>query len=110
MVLGLELRSSKDKIICDACIKSKITRKPLPKESREQTKAIGEHIYTDVWGPSHHATINQKYYYISFMDNYLRESVIYLMKNKSEAFEKYKIYEMMTKKQPGVEIKCLLSD
>jgi hypothetical protein len=35
MVLGLELRSSKDKVICDACIKSKITRKPLPKESRE---------------------------------------------------------------------------
>jgi hypothetical protein len=35
MVLELKLRSSKDKIVCDACIKSKITRKLLPKESRE---------------------------------------------------------------------------
>jgi hypothetical protein len=35
MILGLELKTSKDKIICDVCIKSKITCKPLPKESRE---------------------------------------------------------------------------
>jgi hypothetical protein len=110
MVLGLELRSSKDKVICDVCIKSKITRKPLPKESRERTKAVGKYIYTDVWGPSRYTIINQKYYYISFMDNYSRGSVIYLMKNKSEAFEKYKIYEVMMKKQRNIDIKCLLLD
>jgi hypothetical protein len=33
MILGLELKTTKDKIICDVCIKSKIMRKPLPKES-----------------------------------------------------------------------------
>jgi transposase InsO family protein len=57
-----------------------------------------------------HATINNKYYYISFMDDYSRESVIYLMKNKSEAFEKYKLYEAMMKTQWNVKIKSLVSD
>ena len=110
LVLGLELKTLKDKIVCDACIKSKITCKPLPKESRERTKELGEHVYTDVWGPAHHVTINNKYYYISFTDDYLRESVIYLMKHKSEAFEKYKIYEAMIKTQRNVKIKSLVSD
>jgi hypothetical protein len=99
LTLGLKLKTSKDKIVCDVGIKSKITCKPLPKESRERTKALGEHIYTDVWGPSCHMTINNKYYYIRFMDDYSRESVIYLMKNKSEAFEKYKLYEAMMETQ-----------
>jgi transposase InsO family protein len=92
------------------CIKSKITCKPLPKESREWTKALGKHIYTDVWGPFHHTTINNKYYYISFTDDYSRESVIYLMKNKSKAFKKYKLYEVMMKMQWNVKIKSLVSD
>jgi hypothetical protein len=35
LILGLELKTSKDKIVCDACIISKITCKPLTKESRE---------------------------------------------------------------------------
>jgi hypothetical protein len=98
MILGLKLKTTKDKIVCDACIKSKIMRKPLPKESRERTKAVGERVYMDVWGPARNATIDHKYYYISFTDDYSRESVIYLMKNKSEAFEKYKLYEAMMKR------------
>jgi transposase InsO family protein len=44
------------------------------------------------------------------MDDYSRESVIYLMKNKSEAFEKYKIFEATMKWQCNIPIKCLLSD
>jgi hypothetical protein len=70
MVLGLELKATKDNIVCDACIKSKITQKPLPKESRERTKAPGKCVYTDMWGPAQNATIDHKYYYVSFPDDY----------------------------------------
>jgi hypothetical protein len=74
MVLGLKLKPSRDKIVYDAYIKSKITCKPLPKESRKRTKAPGDCVYSDVWGLSHH-TIDGKYYYITFTDDYLRESM-----------------------------------
>jgi hypothetical protein len=60
-------------------------------------KALGKCVYTDVWVLSQHPTINHKNYYISFMDDYSRESVIYLIKNKSEAFEKYKLYKAKMK-------------
>jgi Integrase core domain len=63
-----------------------------------------------VWGPARHTTINKKSYYISFIDDYSRESVIYLMGKKDEAFAKYKLYEAMMLHQRDVHIKYLVSD
>ena len=44
------MKSMNDKITCHACIISKITCKPLPKEPREQMQILGEQVYSDVWG------------------------------------------------------------
>ena len=92
------------------CIKSKITCKPLPKESGEQAKKLGEKVYSDVWGPSRHLTTDKKSYYGSFIDDYSRESVIYLMSSKDQVFSKYKLYEAMMHWQWNVCIKTLFSD
>ena len=73
MILGIEMKSMNDKIICDVCIKSKIMRKPLPKEPREQMQTLGEQVYSNVWGPARHLMINKKLYYISFINDYSRE-------------------------------------
>ena len=104
------MKSMNDKIICDACIKSKITHKPLPKEPREQMQKLGEQVYSDVWGPARHLTINKKLYYISFINDYSRESVIYLMNTKDQAFDKYKLYAAMMYHQRDVYIKTLVTD
>ena len=42
MILGIELDSIGEKITCDACIKSKITHKSLPKDSGERAKKLSE--------------------------------------------------------------------
>jgi Integrase core domain/GAG-pre-integrase domain len=110
MILGVEKQSIGDKINCDACIQSKITCKPLPKEPRERSKKLGDWVYSDVWGPARHTTINKKSYYISFIDDYSRESVIYLMGKKDEAFAKYKLYDGMMLCQRDVHIKSHVSD
>ena len=95
MIQGIELDSIGDKITCNACIKSKITCRSLPKESGERAKKLGEKIYSDVWGPSRHLTTDKKLYYVSFIDDYSRELVIYLMSSKDQVFLKYKLYEAM---------------
>ena len=51
VILGIELESIGDKITCNVCTKSKITRKPLPKEPGEHAKKLGEKVYSDIWGP-----------------------------------------------------------
>ena len=48
MILGIALDSIGQKITCDVCIKSKITRKSLPKDSGEQAKKLGEKFYSDI--------------------------------------------------------------
>ena len=49
-------------------------------------------------------------YYVSFIDNYSRELVIYLMSSKDQVFSKYKLYEPMMLRQWNVCIKTLFSD
>ena len=66
---------------------------------------MGDRIYSDVWGPSRHQTVDKKYYYISITDDYSRESVIYLMKTKDEAFQKYKLYEAMLNRRGEYKLK-----
>ena len=103
MILGIGLNSLGGKTTCDVYIKSKITCKSLPKESGEQAKKLSEKVYSDVWGPSRHPTIDKKTHYVSFIDDHSRESVIYLMSLKDQVFEK-----ML--QQWDVCIKTLFSD
>ena len=86
MIQGIELDSIGDKITCDVCIKSKITCKSLPKYSGKWAEKLGEKIYSDVWGLSRHLTTNKKLYYVLFIDDYSRESVIYLRRSKDQVF------------------------
>ena len=108
MILGLELEPSDGKFYC--CIKSKIICKPLPKEPREHAKKPGDRVYSDVWGPARHATLNKQFYYVSFTDDNGHESVLYLMRTKDEAFCKYKLSEVMVNRQRNVHIKELVTD
>ena len=110
MISSLEVSRSDNIFTCNTCIQAKIARVPLPKEARDHAKKMGHRIYSDVWGPSRHQTIDKKFYYVSFTDDYSRESVIYLMKTKDEAFQKYKLYEAMLAHQRGIQIKTLIID
>jgi len=60
MISGLELEPSDGKFDFKACNKPEITHKPLPKEPREHTKKPGDRVYSDVWGPARHATLNKQ--------------------------------------------------
>ena len=82
MIQGIELDSIGDKITCDACIKSKTTCKPLPKDSGKQAKKLGEKVYSNIWEPSRHLTTDRKSYYVSFIDDYSRELVVIYLRTK----------------------------
>ena len=49
-------------------------------------------------------------YFITFIDDYSRYGYIYLMKYKSETFEKFKEFRTEVEKQLGKSIKTLRSD
>ena len=49
-------------------------------------------------------------YFITFIDDYSRYGCIYLMRHKSEAFEKFKGYRVETEKRLNKCLKTLRSD
>ena len=49
-------------------------------------------------------------YFITFTDDYSRYGYVYLMRHKSEAFDKFREYKAEEEKQLGVYIKQLRSD
>ena len=49
-------------------------------------------------------------YFVTFIDDYSRYGYVYLMKYKSETFEKFKEFRAEVEKQLGKSIKTLRSD
>ena len=44
------------------------------------------------------------------VDDYTRMTIVFFLKNKSEAFENFKVYKEMVENEMDSKIKCLRSD
>ena len=63
--------------------------------------------HTDVCSPFDMSARGNFVYFITFTDDMSRFGYVYLMKYKSEAFNKFKEYQRMVEKQNGKSIKAL---
>jgi hypothetical protein len=89
---------------CEACLLGKMTKSPFSGKGIRSNELL-ELIHTDVCDPM---TIQAKEgysYFITFTDDHSCYGYIYLMKYKSEAFEKFKEFRNEVEKQLGKEIK-----
>lgn len=94
---------------CKSCLKGKMTRSSFSGQGDRASVLLGL-IHTDVCGPM---TINARggfSYFITFTDDISRYGYVYLMKHKSESFEKFKEYKNEVENQLGLSIKILRSD
>jgi hypothetical protein len=92
LVDGFSIIDSPQTFDCEACIKSKLTREPLPKTVSRRHWLPGELMHTDVWGPAHVTSVRGYRYYISFVDDATRYVTISFLKSKDEAATKVKQY------------------
>jgi transposase InsO family protein len=91
---------------CVDCIKGKQTNKS--KKGANRSSDILEIIHTDICSldmDSH----GQKYF-ISFIDDYSRYMYLYMLYNKNEALDAFKIFKAEVEKQCGKQIKIVRSD
>ena len=86
MVEGIEIASQPDNDFCETCVKAKITRVPFPAESNTRAMKYGKRIHTDVWGPARVASLRGKLYYVSFTNDFSRETMVTFVKKKSLVF------------------------
>ena len=69
-----------------------------------------ECIHIDIWGPYPTPTINGHKYFITFINDFSRYFYVYLIHEKSEALNVFKIYKAKVENQLNKRIKSVRFD
>lgn len=64
-------------------------------------------IYTDLYGPSPYLSSSGYRYYVAFVDGYTRYTWLYFLKQKSEALQAFKPFQMFVKMKFKTIIKSI---
>ncbi|KAF7802742.1 Retrovirus-related Pol polyprotein from transposon TNT 1-94 [Senna tora] len=92
--------------ICIDCIKGKQTNKT--KKGAKRSSSLLEIIHTDICSPDMGSS-NQKYF-ITFIDDYSRYMFLYLLNNKNETLDAFKVFKAEEEKQCDKQIKIVRSE
>ena len=112
-VLGVRLDESGDaeKFFCESCVYAKATRKSVSKvREGDRAENFGDEIHSDIWGKSPIESKGGKRYFILFVDDKTRFTILYLLRTKDEAFKTYKAFKTWLDTQFGCRIKFLNTD
>ena len=87
----------------------KMTKTPFTGQSERANELLGL-IHSDVCGQFSSTARGGFQYFITFTDDFSRYGYVYLMKHKSESFEKFKVFKNEVQNQLGKNIKTLRSN
>ena len=108
-VEGLPEFQEKHDGVCKGCAKGKNTKKTFP-SSESKAKGILEIIHSDVCGPMSSNSLRGYAYYVSFIDDFYRNTWIYFMKKKDEVFSKFKEFKALIENHTEKKIKTIRSE
>ena len=109
MVTGLPDLKIEHEGTCKGCARGKNIKNPFL-ESETNTNGMLELNHFDVFGPIPSTYISGYEYYVTFIDDYSRNTWIYFLKTKSEVFGKFKEFKALIKNHSEKRIKTLRSD
>ena len=95
--------------VCESRLEGKMTKRPFNAKDRRAQDLL-ELVHLDVCGPMSTQVRGGYEYFITFTDDYSRFGYVYLMKRKSETFEKFKEFKVKVENQLGKCIKAIRSD
>ena len=94
---------------CEPCLMGKMTKTPFSRTMERATDLL-EIIHADVCGPMSVKAHGKYRYFLNFTDDLSRYGHIYLMKHKSETFEKFKEFQSEVENHRDKKIRFLRSD
>jgi len=90
LATGIHINECSVMMKCEHCIKGKATQKPYPEMSVHRTKQPLDLIHSDVCGPMKTLTPGKNRYIVTFIDDYSRYTMCYLIQRKDEVEDKYR--------------------
>ena len=94
---------------CESCLHGKMTKRPFTKIG-ERSSDLLSLIHSDVCGPMSTQARGGYVYFVTFTDDFSRFGYVYLMRHKSETFERFKEFKNEVQNQLGKSIKAIRSD
>src|ERR1044072_9168661 len=94
---------------CEHCVYGKQCRIKF-NTAVHRTKGTLDYVHSDLWGPSQVHSHGGGRYMLTFIDDYSRKVWIFILKQKGEAFVKFKQWKTLIEKQTGRQIKRLRTD
>jgi hypothetical protein len=94
---------------CISCIKGKYA-KQVKKCEAKRSAGVLEMIHTDICGPFPVKSVDEFDSSITFTDDFSRYGYIYPIKERSEALDKFKIFNVEIENQHNIKIKLVRSD
>src|SRR6516165_4455936 len=95
--------------VYESCLLGKMPKSPFTGK-RDHAKDVLGLVHSDVYGPMSTQARGGYVYFITFTDDHSRYGYVFLMRHKSEAFDKFKEFRHEVEKQTGKSIKILRSD
>jgi len=113
MVTGIRLEYTPEDVpfFCESCVYAKAIRKAVSKlRGGERATVFGGEIHSDLWGKAPVASKGGKWYWITFIDDMSRFTILYFLRTKDEAFGAYLKFEAWVDAQMGRKILALNTD
>jgi len=109
MLKGLPQLDVRTNTVCAGCQYGKAHQLPY-EESKFKAKKPLELIHSDVFGPVKQPSIGGMRYMVTFIDDFSRYVWTFFMKEKSEAFSKFKEFKEIVEGEVEQKIRCLRTD
>lgn len=99
-----------EKELCSSCLLGKQTRQVFPKATAYRAKKKLELIHGDLCGPISPSTSARNRYIFVLIDDYSRYMWTILLKEKGDAFVKFRNFKIMVEKEVEEKIQTLRTD
>lgn len=109
MATGLPMISHPNQI-CEGCLIAKQARLPFPQQASFRAEKTLQLVHADICGPITPATLAGNKYFLLLVDDFSRMMWVYMLKEKSDAFNAFKKFKSVVENECDSKIKTLRTD
>ncbi len=107
MVNGMNLKEVALHHVCEGCIDGKHQRTSFPKYEATTILKHLEIVHADVCKPMKTTFHGGTWYFVTFIDDFLRIIHVYSLKAKGEALDKFEKYKVLVEDETNMKFKTL---
>ena len=109
LVRGLECTLSDQVGFCEACINGKQKRSPFEARNSRSTEPLAL-VHGDVCSKMNSTSLGGAEYFLTFIDDYTHYTWVYVLKHKSEVFDRFLKWKALVEIASGKRLKVLRTD